>query len=232
MKKNFKFYVITWTVLFVLFNVITFFFGGLNVEKLRSVNFWIGYVFIMIALIGQLICSKKAFEADNAQKLFYRISLLRVSYIGLAVSFVIGALCMTIPALPYWIAVIICAIVLAFQVFSIAKATAAASEIERIDEKIKTQTFFIRSLTVDAATLMEQASSPAVRAECNKVYEAIRYSDPMSHDALASAETQITLKFEEFSEIVKTGNIESVTPAAKELVVLVENRNKKCMLLK
>ena len=232
MKKNFKFYAITWTVLFVLFNVITFFFGGLNAEKLRSVNFWIGYVFIMITLIGQLICSKKAFEADNAQKLFYRISLLRVSYIGLAVSFVIGALCMTIPALPYWIAVIICAIVLAFQVFSIAKATAAASEIERIDEKIKTQTFFIRSLTVDAATLMEQANSPAVRAECNKVYEAIRYSDPMSHDALASVETQITLKFEEFSEIVKTGNIENVVPAAKELVVLIENRNKKCMLLK
>ena len=232
MKKNFKFYAVTWTVLFVLFNVITFFFGGLNAEKLRSVNFWIGYVFIMITLIGQLICSKKAFEADNAQKLFYRISLLRVSYIGLAFSFIVGALCMTIPALPYWIAVIICAIVLAFQVFSIAKATAAASEIERIDEKIKTQTFFIRSLTVDAATLMEQANSPAVRAECNKVYEAIRYSDPMSHDALASAETQITLKFEEFSEIVKTGNIESVTPAAKELVVLVENRNKKCMLLK
>ena len=232
MKKNFKFYAITWTVLFVLFNVITFFFGGLNAEKLRSVNFWIGYVFITIVLIGQLICSKKALEADNAQKLFYRISLLRVSYIGLAFSFIVGALCMTIPALPYWIAVIICAIVLAFQVFSVAKATAAASEIERIDEKIKTQTFFIRSLTVDAATLMEQANSPAVRAECNKVYEAIRYSDPMSHDALASVETQITLKFEEFSEIVKTGDIENVVTAAKELVVLVENRNKKCMLLK
>lgn len=232
MKKNFKLYVIVWAVLVALFNVIAFFFGGLNAEKLQSVNFWIGYGLITVTLIGQLICSHKAFLSDSAQKMFYRISLLRVSYVGLVVSFIVGTLCMLIPALPYWISVIICVIVLAFNVFSVAKATAATAEIERIDEKIQTQTFFIRSLTVDAATLMEQVNSPDVRAECNKVYEAIRYSDPMSHDALDSVEMQITLKFEEFSAAVQSNQVESVTSLANEVIVLVENRNQKCKLLK
>ena len=232
MKKNFKFYLIAWAALLVLFNVIAFVSVGWEGQEKYTPSFWIGYSFITVSFIGQLVFANIAFKADTAKKVFYNISVLRTSYAGLIVSFVVGGLCMLISPLPYWIGVIVCMCVLALNIFAAVKPVAAVAEIERIDEKIKTQTFFIRSLTVDAETLMEEANSPAVRAECNKVYEAIRYSDPMSHDALASVETQITLKFEEFSAAVQSNKIENVTPLAKELVVLVENRNKKCMLLK
>ncbi len=232
MKKNFKFYVIAWAALLVLFNVIAFISVGWEGQEKYTPSFWIGYSFITVSFIGQFIFAYIAFKADTAKKVFYNISVFQTSYTGLIVSFAVGGLCMLISPLPYWIGAIVCMCVLALNIFAAVKPVAAVAEIERIDEKIKTQTFFIRSLTVDAETLMEQANSPAVRAECNKVYEAIRYSDPMSHDALASVETQITLKFEEFSGIVQTGDIENVVTAAKELVVLVENRNKKCKLLK
>ena len=66
---------------------------------------------------------------------------------------------------------ILCAIVLA----AVIKATAAVSEVERIDEKVKTQTFFIKSLTIDTDTLVARDKSEAVKAECKKVYETIRY---------------------------------------------------------
>ena len=232
MKKNFKFYVIAWAALLALFNVIAFVSVGWAGQEKYTPSFWMGYAFITISFIGQLVFANIAFKADTAKKAFYNISVFQTSYAGLIVSFIVGGLCMLISPLPYWVGAIVCMIVLVLNIFASVKPVAAVAEIERIDEKIQTQTFFIRSLTVDAETLMEQANSPAVRAECNKVYEAIRYSDPMSHDALASVETQITLKFEEFSGIVQTDDIENVVTAAKELVVLVENRNKKCMLLK
>ena len=139
---------------------------------------------------------------------------------------------MLISPLPYWVGVIVCAIVLVVNVLSIVKATAAIDEIERIDIKVKTQTFFIKSLTVDAETLMASAKSEAVKAECRKVYEAIRYSDPMSHDALSSVESQITVKFAELSETVKTDDANKVTEIANEIIILVGDRNKKCKLLK
>ena len=127
---------------------------------------------------------------------------------------------------------ILCAIVLAANVLSVIKATAAVSEVERIDEKVKTQTFFIKSLTIDADTLVARAKSEAVKAECKKVYEAIRYSDPMSNDALDSVESQITIKFAELSDAVKADDAEKVAEIANEVVILVGDRNKKCKLLK
>ena len=79
---------------------------------------------------------------------------------------------------------------------------------------------------------MASAKSETAREECRKVYEAIRYSDPMSNDALAGVEGQITIKFAELSEAVKTDDADKITEAANELVILIGDRNKKCMLVK
>ena len=232
MKIRFNLYIVVWAVLLALFNVIAFVYVGWAGQEKYTSSFWIGYVFITVMFIGQLICSYMAFKADSAKKLFYNISLIRTSYIGLIVSFIVGGLCMLISPLPYWVGVIFCAIVLVVNVLSIVKATAAIDEIERIDTKVKTQTFFIKSLTVDANTLMTSAKSEAVKAECKKVYEAIRYSDPMSHDALSSVESQIIIKFTEFSDVVKADNTEKVAEIANEVIILIGDRNKKCKLLK
>jgi hypothetical protein len=164
--------------------------------------------------------------------MFYNISLIRTSYAGLIASFIFGGICMLISPLPYWVGVIVCAIVLAVNIISVVKATAAIDEVERIDEKIKVQTFFIKALSVDADTLMASAKSDSVKAECKKVYEAIRYSDPMSNNVLEPIEDQIAIKFGEFANVVKANDEASVKDLANELIILVADRNKKCKLLK
>ena len=233
MKKNFKLYAVAWAICLVLFNIICFVspneaagmtkFGG---------AFWAGYIFITIGFIGQLFCAYLAFKAENSRKLFYNISLITISYSGLVLMIVIGSLAMAIPNLPNWVGVIACAIILAANAVSIIKATAAIEEVSRIDEKVKAQTFFIKSLTVDAESLMARAASEPIKAECRKVYEAVRYSDPMSNDALASVEGQITVKFAELSEAVKADYAEAVAEIANEVIILVDDRNKKCKLCK
>lgn len=232
MKKRFNLYIVAWAVLLALFNVIAFVSVGWAGQEKYTASFWIGYVLISVMFVGQLLCSFVAFKDDNAQKLFYNISLIRASFAGLIASFVVGGLCMLISPLPYWIGVIVCAIVLAVNVLAVVKASAAVGEVERIDKKVKTQTFFIKSLTVDAETLMAKAKSDSVKAECKKVYEAIRYSDPMSNDSLSSVESQITVKFAALSEAVERDDADSVTREANEVVILVGDRNKKCRLLK
>ena len=232
MKKRFGFYITAWAVLLALFNVIAFVSVGWTGQEKYTPSFWIGYAFISVMFIGQLACSYAAFKSDDAKKLFYNISLIKTSYAGLIASFLVGGLCMLISPLPYWIGVIVCAIVLAANVLSVVKAAVVVGEVVRIDEKVKKQTFFIKSLTVDADTLMAQAKSETAKAECRKVYEAIRYSDPMSNDALSSVEGQITVKFAELSDAVKADDAEKVAELAREVVILVGDRNKKCKLLK
>lgn len=231
MKKNFKLYLIGWAVALVLFNLIAFVIPSLPTQDKFTSSFWIGYIFITLAFIGQLIASMLAFKSDSAKKMFYNISLVRISVVGLILSFVFGAICMILSFLPYWVGAVLCAIVLAFNIIAILKASAAIDIVSKVDEKIKVQTFFIKALAVDAETLMEKAVTDEAKAECRKVYEAIRYSDPMSSEALTSVESQITLKFNELSVAV-TENNEQIATIANELLILIGDRNKKCKLLK
>lgn len=232
MNKQFKNYLVVWAVLLVLFNVIAFVSVGWEGYEKYTASFWIGYVFISLCFVGQLACAYKALKEENLTKLFYNIPLFKASYSGLIFSFIFGGLCMLISPLPYWVGIILCAVVLALNIFSVMKAAVAAEAVAEIDKKVKVQTFFIKSLTVDAETLMARAQNEEIKAECRKVYEAIRYSDPMSSDALSTAESQITLKFAALSDAVAASDLNTVQAAAREVIILVEDRNKKCKLLK
>ncbi len=232
MKKGFKTYAIAWAILLVLFNVIAFVSPGwTGVDKYTS-SFWIGYVFITICFVGNLLCANSAFKADSARKLFYNVPLITISYTALIVSFVVGGLCMLLSNLSYWLCVIVCAAVLALFAIAIVKANAAADLVERVDDKVKSQTSFIRNMTAEAESLMNRAKSLEVKSACKQVYEALRYSNPMSNDALSVIEEKITMKVDEFSSAVGADDAEKSEEIAGEIVILVADRNKKCKGLK
>lgn len=230
MKKLFKSYLIVWAILFALFQVLAFAGGALAGGYTAA--FWVGYGFITLAFAGQLACGYFALKADDAKKRFYNYSLLSVSRIGLILIFVLGGLCMFIPALPYWVGVIVCAVILAFTAIAVIKASTAAELVSEIDEKVKTQTLFLKSLTADAEGLIDRAKNDAVRELCRKVYEAARYSDPMSHDALAALEGEITVKFAALTEAVTADDAARADELANTVTILLADRERKCKLLK
>lgn len=232
MKKAFRFYSVIWAILLVLFNVISFVSVGWAGVSKYTPSFWIGYIFITIAFIGQIICTYFALKDNELKKTFYNVSLISTSYTGLILSFIFGGLCMIISPLPYWVGIILCAIILSGNVIAVVKASAAIDIVGSIDEKAKESTLFIKALTVDAESLMSRAKSEAVKSECKKVYEAVRYSDPMSNSALSSIESEITIKFAKLSDAVVDDNFEVTSALVGELIILIGDRNKKCKLLK
>ena len=232
MNKKFKIYALAWLILLALFNVICFVtpseaagmskFGG---------AFWAGYISITIAFIGQLVCAYVALNTDNKTKIFYNIPIIRISYAGLILTIIFGTLCMIIPNFPNWAGILVCLIILVATAIPVIKAKAAADTVEGIDRKIKAQTLFVKSLTADAESLCARAKTDDAKAACKKVYEAVRYSDPMSNDALAGVESQITLKFSEFSASV-ANDADNSANLADELCALISDRNAKCKILK
>ena len=232
MKKVFRFYSAVWVILLALFNVISFVSVGWAGIPKYTPSFWIGYVFISLSFVGQIVCAYFALKDDDIKKTFYNVSLISTSYTGLILSFAFGGLCMIVSQLPYWVGIILCAIVLAFNIIAVVKASAVIDIVSDIDEKVKESTLFIKSLTVDAESLMSRAKSEAVKAECKKVYEAVRYSDPMSSNALASIESEITITFAKLSEAAMDDNADVASALARSLLALLDDRNKKCKLLK
>ena len=234
MKKIFKFYIIIWAVLLAIYNLTVFLVKPIVPGYVINYDarFWISWGVIIATFIGQLICAKIAFDSKNNDKLFLNISLITQSYTTLIVATIVGSILMLIPDCPAWISAIVCAVVLGFRVISIVKAKAAADIVSDIDDKVKANTLFIKSLTVDAEGLVARAQTEEIKAECKKVYETVRYSDPMSYEMLASAEAQITIKFTDLVSAVNLNNIEAVKALARDVVILIDERNKKCRLLK
>jgi len=224
-------------LIFALFNAVCFIspnvvtHAGTVYTKLDGA-FWAGYIFITCAFVGMLISMFYAFKAGSLQRLFYNIPLIRIGYAGLIVMLIVGGSAMAIPNLPFWVGIIVCALVLIFTDVALVKADTAAEVVEDIDNKVKAQTAFVKQLTVEAEGLMNSAKSDAVKTACKKVYEAVRYSDPMSNEALAVIEAKITVKIDEFKSAVAADDAEKAVALSDEVILLVKERNAKCKAMK
>ena len=71
MSKSFKYYAIIWAVLLAMFNVVVFA-AVSNYADIADMeaSFWIGYVSVTIAFLGQLAVGRSVFQAKNLQKTF------------------------------------------------------------------------------------------------------------------------------------------------------------------
>lgn len=216
----------------MLFQVIAFVAPGWIWFEKYTPSFWIGYVFITLSFIGQLVCAYHALRETNRQKFFYKVSLIRTSYTGLILSFVFGGGCMLLSPLPYWVGGILCTALLAGNVIAVVKATTTAELVSAVDERVKVQTSFIRNLTADAEALLTRAKSEEAKTACKKVYEAVRYSDPVSSGALADVEAEISEKMQVLAAAVADGKEEEIATVAEEVMVLIGDRNRKCKVLK
>ncbi len=232
MRKNFKYYALIWAVLFAAWCAVVFLVRPNIPGCAADAKFWISFVFVAAAFIGNLVCAYLAFRAENLKKMFLNLPLITVSRSALIAMLVVGSVLMLIPLCPAWLAAVICIIILAFNAIAVIKAVWAADTINTVDEKVKAQTSFIRNMTVEAENLMNRANSPEAKAECNKVYEALRYSDPKSNEALSVIEAKITVKVDEFSFAIGADDSEKSKVIANEIVALVAERNLKCRVLK
>ncbi len=233
MKRYFNYYAVCWAVAFIVINLVIFIMPNMvtGINKVTG-SFFVGYILIDIAFLGQLLCSYIFFKEDRKEKVFLNLPIITISYSALIVSLIVGIICMVVPGFPFWLGVIICLLVLGFYAISIVKAKAAGQMVGDIDDKIKEQTVFIKSLTADSQSLINYAKNDKSKAMCEKVFEAIRYSDPMSCDAISSIETEITLRFNDFAKMVKEEKEEGLEKLCDEILVLINDRNQKCKLFK
>ncbi len=229
MNKTFKSYIIGWLTALALFNVIIF--AIPSDKKDMDELYWIAYAFITVGFLIQLACTYCACKGDSKVKSFYGLSLFTVSTSSLITILIAGVACMLIPGIPTWLGIIICAIVLALNIFAVVKYSVAYSAVTKVDEEVKEQTMFVRMLTVDAQ-VVESKASGELKAIAHKVYEAVRYSDPMSNALLSPIEARMATALEAFSQAVGENDVEKATAEGEALLLLIEERNAKCKILK
>ena len=92
--------------------------------------------------------------------------------------------------------------------------------------KLQKKVFYIRELQADIELLADNESDATVKTALTQLAEKIRFSDPMSNEQLADLENKISIKAAELK--TTTSKLEIIT----ELNSLLDERNKKCKILK
>ena len=197
-----------------------------------TAEFFVALVIMLLGYAYAILATFMAFnKADTNEKTFYGIPLVYNGFSTFVVIAITSALFMILN-LPVIVMAIVTIIILAFSAIGLVKKNAAREAVEATGEKVKQQTAFIRLLTADAEHVMSTAKTTEIQADAKKVYEAIRYSDPMSNDALVDIESKIQYQFNAFTSAVKNENAELTASISAELLDLIDARNKKCKALK
>ncbi len=234
MKKNFKYFATVWVVGVIIFNAITFLIPDkvFDVTRFDKSVFWIAYALVTLSFVAELITAYIFIKDDSREKMFLNIPLLKTGYTAVIVSVFVGLIFMIFTMIPWWIGAIVCLLVAGYFVIACLNASTAANVVADIDKNVKNKTFFIKMAIVDAENIMARAETLEMKAECKKVYEALRYSDPMSDVALNDIEQLIDRELNELKQAVMAKDNAKIIETVNELLFSIKERNSKCKALK
>ena len=222
MKKNStKGYVILGT-LFSLVSVIVF-----VVPVERTPAFWVAYAFSAVSFAAQIIIWKAALGREEGLKSkFLGLPVVHIGVVYLVVQIIAFVVFLFIPTLPVWSAVIACAVIAGVSAVCMIASDVGRGEIERIEAKVQSKIFRIREMQTEVELLANAKKDTAAKAALAQLAEKLRFSDPVSDERLADLENRIGAKIAELSTAADKAAV------IEELNSLLEERNRKCKILK
>lgn len=221
MKSNVKGYIIL-AVLFILVSLL-----ALVIPSEKTAVFWISYVFTMIAFALQIIIWKTVIGHDKSLKSkFLKLPIINIGIIYLVVQVVAFIVFTLAPTLPAWSAVVVCGLVFGVSVVCMISSDIGSNEIERIEEKVQKNRFYLKSLQVDVELIASRESDGEVKAKLLKLAENLRFSDPMSDARLTDLEEEIADK------IGMLKSSDDKLTAIAEIDQMLTERNTKIKILK
>lgn len=209
----------------ILFNIIFF-----ALPATKDACFWVSYLFGTIALLSQLgICFLAWDKATSMKSKFMGVPILIVGYrflvLQLISSFVFLGLSFLPIKMPFYIPLLIDTIIFGVCIILVSAIDVSRDEINRIEEIVEEKVFYIKSLQVDIEMLVSKADNDDLKKALIDLQEKLRYSDPMSNSTLVLLESELNNKV---NNLKKNQSLNLIT----EISELLEERNKKCKLLK
>lgn len=221
MKKNSTKGYIILGILFALVSIIAF-----AVPTIKTTTFWIAYVFTAAAFAAQIIIWNKALGKEELKSKFLGFPVVHIGIVYVIIQTVVFAVFLFVPTLPAWSAIVVCSIIAGVSAVCMISADAGRNEIERVEAKVQKKIFYIRELQADVELIAAAETDTDTKAVLTQLAEKIRFSDPMSNEQLADLENKISTKVSELKTAVNKVEV------ATELISLLDERNKKCKILK
>lgn len=212
-------------VLLILYILIAFL-----IPFVKTAVFWVSFLFTLIAFGVVAVSLYIAFVKNpEAKSKFYGFPIAKIGVMYGAAQLVAGLILMALGVwIPVWVAVLVYAALLGAAVIGFISADAVREEIQRQDVKLKKDVSFMRNLQSKVNQMATQCAAPELR----QFAEDIRYSDPVSSDALTDIEQELAAAVEELQAAVVDDDNESVAQLCRKASALLAERNRLCKLNK
>ena len=225
MKKDAIRGIIALAVVLILYILIAFL-----IPFAHTAAFWVSFAFTLIAFAVVSVSIYIAFiKKPDAKSRFYGFPVARIGVIYGAVQLVAGVVVMALAAIvPAWAAALGYAIALGVAVIGLVSADAVVEEIHVQDAKLKKDVTLMRGLQSKVNQLAAQWDNTALKA----LAEEFRYSDPVSSEALAEAEADLSAAVDELQAAFVDGDKDAAAQLCRKASALLAERNRLCKLNK
>ena len=230
MKKLGKLIILLSSVLVcALVNLIVFL--TIDQARLETTAFWIAWGFatpwtLLSAIVLHLWAGKKQGEEILRMPVAYYLCAV---FGGLYL--VVGLIFMYANVETLTALIIIEAIITVIYLIAVMYSLNTTDSIAKQEKVTKQKVFFIRMLTSNVNTCLPMATDEAVRAQLETLAENIRFSDPMSHQALAVIESELANTIDDITMKLTEGN-QDVSALIKKAEMQLSRRNAQCAMLK
>lgn len=126
---------------------------------------------------------------------------------------------------PFKLALVIHILILAVYLVVAILALMARDVVQDVNDTVKENVAAIKTLNVDIDVLIPQVSDPSLKKALKKVSETVKYSDPISNEAVAEIEQQIMQTVNELRIHIENNNNTEAVQACKDVEVLFLQRN-------
>lgn len=196
----------------------------------KTAVFWLSFGFTLAAFGVTAFSLYIAFlKKPDAKSRFYGFPIAKIGVIYGGAQLLLGLVFMALGKwLPVWVAALVYAIALGAAVIGLVSADAVAEEIHTQDEQLKANVAFMRALQSKVNQMAAQCSLPEIK----QFSEEVRYSDPVSSDALADIERDLSAAVDDLQAAIVDGDNAAASQLVKKADNLLKERNRLCRLNK
>ncbi len=225
--KNTVAFGLIYVILLGVFNLLVF-----TISKSRNDVFWLSYGFMTLAFVVQIVSMFLSFKSADVETAFFGIPLASFSVFYLGAELVIGALFMIFQMASLTLALVIQVLVLAVFLIIAIISLLSRDTVQQISDNVKEHVSNLKSVLVDIEMLMDGCTDPELKASLRKLSETVKYSDPISNEAVADVEQRIMRKISELRINIDDNQIADAKQSCADLERLYVERNKKLAISK
>lgn len=229
MKKNAIRWWVVLGVVLVVYNVLAF---ALPFPK--TAVFAVSYLFTTIAILAQIYVIRTAFyRGEGVKSKFYGFPIAKLGVIYLAVQLIAGLVFMALGLIvPVWLPLALYVVLLGVAAAGFVAADAARDEVVRQEVKLEKDVSRMREFQAKGRALVALNQVSEAARPLEKLAENLRFSDPVSSEALTEIEDQLAECLAQLQEAVSAQKTEQILSVCQEAERILAERNQLCKLSK